>query len=168
VPPTIELADPQFGTPQSIDLLIGAEWFYEIHMNKQLKIHERLPPLQETVFGWVVGGSLTSKEPQTTTFCALSLPSNADLQNELKRFWEIESCDNPRPMTVEEKLVEQHFTDTVRRQPDGRYVVTLPVKPNLTNLGDSRPMALRRLYALERRFARDPAIKESYTEFIDE
>jgi hypothetical protein len=30
-------------------------------------------------------------------------------------------------MTVEEKLVEQHFTDTIRRQPDGRYVVTLPV-----------------------------------------
>jgi Pao retrotransposon peptidase/Family of unknown function (DUF5641)/Protein of unknown function (DUF1759)/Putative peptidase (DUF1758)/Integrase zinc binding domain/Integrase core domain len=168
IPPKILLADPQFGTPQPVDLLIGAEWFYEIHLKNQLKLHERLPPFQETVFGWVVGGLMASKEPRTTTFCALSLPTNSDLQNELKRFWEIESCDGPRPMTPEERLVEKHFTDTVRRQPDGRYIVNLPVKPNISKLGESRLIALRRLYALERRFVKDPIIKEAYTEFIDE
>jgi hypothetical protein len=68
-----------------------------------------------------------------------------DLQNELKRFWEIESCELPKPLTVEEKQVEEHSRQTVRRQPDGRYVVTLPTISDVNDLGDSHQMALRRL-----------------------
>jgi hypothetical protein len=157
IPENKVLADPQFATPQCVDLLIGAEFFYEVHLNNTLKVSASLPPLQETVFGWVVSGALPSQQP-----------TNMDLQNELTRFWEIESCELPKPLTVEERHVEVHFNQTVRRQPDGRYVVTLPTTSNVNDLGDSHQMALRRLHGLERRFIRAPESKAIYTVFMDE
>jgi hypothetical protein len=126
LPPTIALADPQFGTPQQIDVLIGAVVFYELFTNNQLKINDKLPQLQETVFGWVIAGKFDSPTTQTPTFCGLIVSTNTDLQNQLKRFWEIESCEMPKPLSCEKKQVEKYFTNTVKRQTDGCNVVTLP------------------------------------------
>jgi Putative peptidase (DUF1758) len=157
IPENIVLADLQSATLQCVDLLIGTELFYEVHLNNTLKVSASLPPLQETVFGWVVSGALPSQQP-----------TNMDLQNELTRFWEIDSCELPKPLTVEETHVEVHFSQTVRRQPDGRYVVTLPTTLDVNDLGDSHQMALLRLHAPERRYIRDPELKAIYTAFIDE
>jgi hypothetical protein len=66
-PQAIALADPQFGTPQQIDVLLGAELFCELFTNNQL--------LQETVFGWVIAGKVASSTTQTPTFCGLIVPT---------------------------------------------------------------------------------------------
>lgn len=51
----------------------------------------------------------------------------------------------------------------------GRYVVKLPVKPQMmAKLGDSEDIALKRLRALERRFKREATIKAHYQQFMEE
>jgi hypothetical protein len=169
IPKDVVLADPQFDIPQQIDMLIGAELFFDVWTNQQIKMQKDLPSLRETVFGWVVAGKTNQSDTKsfvTTTFCACV--TNNQLQDQLKRFWEIENCEPKKRLTIEEQQAEKHFSDTIKRQPDGRYIVTLPTKPNLNQLGDSKQMAVKRFYCLERKLARHPAFKQDYTAFIDE
>jgi hypothetical protein len=166
-PQTIALADPQFGTTQQIDVLIGAESFYELFTNNQLKINNKLPPLQEAVFGWVISGKVASPNTQTPTFCGLIVPTDTDLQNQLNRFWEIDRGETPKPLSCEKKQVK-NCTDTVKRQTDGQYVFTLSLKPTASQLRDSNQSALHRFYSLKLLFAKDPAIKAAYSASIDE
>ncbi|XP_039303428.1 uncharacterized protein LOC120357330 [Solenopsis invicta] len=71
--------------------------------------------------------------------------------------------------TSEENFCEQHFISNVTQTSQGRYIVKLPVKEHLiSNLGDSRAAALKRLFFLERRFRRDPQLKIQYSQFVDE
>jgi hypothetical protein len=66
------------------------------------------------------------------------------------------------------KIVEEHFSRTMRRQADGRYVFQLPIKTNLTKLGDCRHMALKRYGYLERKLQRNDTLRTDYTSFINE
>ncbi|GFS81732.1 uncharacterized protein TNCV_2706741 [Trichonephila clavipes] len=68
----------------------------------------------------------------------------------IKRFWEIENCpDFEIPtMSREEKLCEEHFTNTYNRDETGRFIVKMPLSKDPSCLGDSKQMALRRLNSL--------------------
>jgi hypothetical protein len=79
----------------------------------------------------------------------------------LKRFWEIENCEMPKPERNKSKK-------SVKRQTDGRYVVTLPLKPTMSQRVDSKQGALHRFYSVKRRFAKDPAVTAVNSVFIDE
>jgi hypothetical protein len=67
----------------------------------------------------------------------------------------------PKPRSSEEKQVE-------KRQTDDRYVVMLPLKPTVSQLGDSKQSGLHRFYSLVCRFAKDLAINAANSAFIDE
>ena len=54
------------------------------------------------------------------------------------------------------------------RQEDGRYVVSLPFKPECKSLRHSLPKALNRFSSLERKFQQDGNLKQRYTAFIQE
>jgi hypothetical protein len=56
LPKDIKLADEQFHQPGSIDLLIGADIFYEILRSGRCTRSSNLPVLQETVLGWKISG----------------------------------------------------------------------------------------------------------------
>jgi hypothetical protein len=62
LPTDIKLADEQFHQPGNIDLLIGADLFYEITRPGR-RTRPGLPVLQETVLGWTAAG----KTPQPST-----------------------------------------------------------------------------------------------------
>ena len=68
----------------------------------------------------------------------------------------------------EELQCEQHFQNTICRDPTGRFIVDLPTKPTVFELGDSLQPALKRFYSLERKFDKNPEIKGSYVDFIHE
>ncbi|GFY22046.1 integrase catalytic domain-containing protein [Trichonephila clavipes] len=71
-------------------------------------------------------------------------------------------------MSREEKLCEEHFTNTYNRDETGRFIVKMPLSKDLSCLGDSKQMALRRLNSLWRRLVQDPKILELYRNFIHE
>lgn len=51
IPPGIKLADPEFGTPGSIDMLIGANIFWDLLQMGQIKLNDKGPILQKTCLG---------------------------------------------------------------------------------------------------------------------
>lgn len=84
------------------------------------------------------------------------------------RFWNIESIPsvNEYPILDSHDVCEQHFQKTTRREEGGRFVVSLPLKDNINELGDSLEMATRRLFSCERRLNKQPDLKRKYVDFM--
>jgi len=56
IPGNIKLADPLFYTPQKIDILIGAEHFFDILCEGKIGKNPDDPLYQKTKFGWIASG----------------------------------------------------------------------------------------------------------------
>ncbi|KAL4103533.1 hypothetical protein QTP88_018896 [Uroleucon formosanum] len=56
LPAELALADPTFGTPQAIDIILGAEIFFDLIINEQLHPIPNRPVLQNTRLGWIIFG----------------------------------------------------------------------------------------------------------------
>lgn len=166
-PPNIILADPDFRTPQRIDMLLGIEVFCDVWLSNQIRSGPELPIFCETLFGWIVAGRCSNKPESKTKFCGLSISIGNQLMTEIKKFWEIENCTT-NTMSIEEKEVEKHFIETHKRNSDGRYVVYLPTKPNITDLGDTKAMACKRFENLEKKLSTNPELKLQYQQFMQE
>jgi len=69
---------------------------------------------------------------------------------------------------MEEQTCEQHFKQNVSRSESGRFVVHLPFRGNVSKLGKSYDIAKRRLFAIERRFIKNPSLKGDYVKFMTE
>ncbi|XP_033225948.1 uncharacterized protein LOC117178635 [Belonocnema kinseyi] len=69
---------------------------------------------------------------------------------------------------TEEEECGNLFQKTHSRTRDGRYVVHLPIKRDVTSLGDSYSEALRMLLHMEQRFKRDVHLQEAYAKFMEE
>lgn len=66
-------------------------------------------------------------------------------------------------VSEEEKFCEEHFKNTIKRNAEGRYVVTMPFKNNTPpNLGESKKCAIATLFQLEKRFKRNPNLFAQY------
>ncbi|XP_062534780.1 uncharacterized protein LOC134203959 [Armigeres subalbatus] len=168
IPEHLMLADPTFFEPGSIDMIIGAEYYYDLLAEGKIKLCDGGPTLHETVFGWVVSGRVpgSSTVAQRTHSHPITSP---DLNDLLTKFWELESCHSGGTLSVEESACEEIFERTTIRNEVGRFVVTLPKKEAvIQRLGDSKANALKRFHGLERRFATNSALKEAYFDFIEE
>ncbi|GFY26824.1 uncharacterized protein TNCV_4375701 [Trichonephila clavipes] len=117
----------------------------------------------------------------TCHYCKLteSLNSNSmlnlhingtNIDNQLKQFWELEEIPNVKDklLTSEEQFVETHFQNTYACNSDGRFVVKLPFYKSNSELGDSKPAAISRLLAMERKFKNNPDFEKQYKEFMNE
>ena len=145
----LHLADPDFGKPGRIDLLLGADVFGKSIRHGRRYGPAGTPTALSTQFGWVITGGVRTKCPsgKVSTFCASAL-SGDDL---LKRFWEVEGCTFPNPtFSTEERNVMEHFKRNHSRDETGRFVVPLPRRPDVTPLGESRLIAVKRFIAVER------------------
>ena len=70
-------------------------------------------------------------------------------------------------LTDEERRCEEHFKSTTRRSPEGRFIVKLPFKNEIGELGDSQQQARRRLRSLLHRLQKQPDLYRRYNEFIN-
>ncbi|KAL4135184.1 hypothetical protein QTP88_006825 [Uroleucon formosanum] len=86
---------------------------------------------------------------------------------QIARFWQLEEINNNNVISLEEKLCKKYFYQNVRREVDGRYVVSLPFS-DVSKLGKSYNTALRRFFSLERRLQSDTELKRKYTIFLNE
>lgn len=176
IPNSLNLADPKFFVPGQIDILIGAELFFNLLCIGQFRPAGNQPLLQKTQLGWILSGNIPnnpSRKIQPNSFlCKVSnteKDATANLNDNLLKFWELESLDNQTPhLNPIEQFCETHFTNTVKRNPEGRFIVTLPIKSNPPPLGSSLQIAKNRLYALERKFIKNPTLKVEYAKFLAE
>ena len=121
----IDLADPYFGQPGRIDVLLGVDIFVQVVRNGRRVGTPGSPVAFETDFRWVLAGEVQPCVPCLyVTSHHVALESGDDL---LRRFWEIEQQPDGEPIrSLEEKFVVQHFQDTHFRASDGKFVVPLP------------------------------------------
>ncbi|GFT29341.1 integrase catalytic domain-containing protein [Trichonephila clavipes] len=102
-----KLADENFNIPGNIDLLLGAEIFYEILLPGQTNLLNTKLIFQNTVFGYIASGSIPVSS-ENKPHCGL-IKDNVDLEKTMRRFWEIE---NVEPETIKNKetiICEEHF-----------------------------------------------------------
>ncbi|GFX84821.1 integrase catalytic domain-containing protein [Trichonephila clavipes] len=89
MPNEIKLADYKFNIPGKIDVLLGAEIFYELLRPGQIYCGDSRLLLQNTVFGYVVSGSVGDEVRDNNIHCGLI--RDGDLNTTLRSFWELES-----------------------------------------------------------------------------
>lgn len=164
IPSHIKLADPSFNVPGQIDMLIGAEWFWDLLCVGQRKLDDKLI-MQKTKLGWVVGGPMAAPAPQHIK-CYLS--SVTKLEKQLTKFWDIEELSNIKSLSSEEEACEAHFIKNTSRENSGRFIVKLPLKQDSAILGESKNQAEKRLISLERRFRHNEALRKEYSAFLKE
>ncbi|GFX24831.1 integrase catalytic domain-containing protein [Trichonephila clavipes] len=96
--------------------------------------------------------------------------NGTNIDNQLKQFWELEEIPNvkDKSLTSEEQFVETHFQNTYACNSKGRFVVKLQFYKSNSELGDSKPAAISRLLAIERKFKNNPDFEKQYKEFMNE
>ncbi|XP_055585175.1 uncharacterized protein LOC129738027 [Uranotaenia lowii] len=168
IPSDINLADPAFFATNPVELILGAEIFFELLKPPgRISLGDSYPLLINSTLGWIVSGR-TSNCHSTGPVMA-SVASVAELHRLMERFWLIEEGDSTPCHSVEEAACENHFQSTVSRTDDGRYMVRLPMKQDLfPNLGNNWNTANRRFKYLESKLSRNNDQRIQYVEFMHE
>ncbi|GFQ85683.1 DUF1758 domain-containing protein [Trichonephila clavata] len=162
------LADPNFFIPNDIDMILGSDYFFSILLPGQITCAQSNLIAQNSIFGFLISGKLTES---LNVKSMLNLHINGtSIDNQLKQFWELEEIPNlkDRILTSEEQFVETHFQNTYTFNSDGRFVVKLPFYKSNLELGDSKPAAISRLLAMERKFKNNLEFEKQYKEFMNE
>lgn len=191
IPTHIKLSDPFFSSPSQIDILIGAELYYDLLLNETYKLGKNLPVLQNTHLGWVIAGNFPISTPQMNKSLSQLIMNDltphinnaqgavsmfiqsseiSSLDNLMQRFWNIEEVSESSVKTVEDELAENIFCSTTKILANGSFQVDLPLKSptEYEKLGDSFCIAKKRFLNLENRFKRNPSYFCEYKKFIDE
>ncbi|GFY25259.1 integrase catalytic domain-containing protein [Trichonephila clavipes] len=164
MPNEIKLADYKFNIPGKIDVLLGAEIFYELLRPGQIYCGDSRLLLQNTVLGYVVSGSVGDEVRDNNIHCGLIRDS--DLNTTLRSFWELESigvknenCSSEEDVSFEMFKQRVHFKN-------GRYEVELPWKRDSDELSDNFSLAKRRLGSLMRKMQRDKVLYSEYCKVL--
>ncbi|GFT79582.1 uncharacterized protein TNCV_3177391 [Trichonephila clavipes] len=155
--------DSKFNVPGKIDLLLGANIFYELLKPERIKIKDSQLLLVNSVFGYIVTGNLDSMN-ETKVHCGLI--RDEDLNKNLEKFWKLEEIQEPIVKNKERLICEEHYANTHFRTKEGKYVVSMPLKKEPSCLGNSKDIALKRLGSLWNRLARDKNYLNLYREFL--
>ena len=157
-------ADPDVGTAEKIDLLLGTGVRPWISLNGLVCNKDKTISAHQTVYGWAFEGSLPGEQCKSEPFLALHVVPNHVV--EVKQFWELEEPPPASKLSPDEEKAVEHFSTTHTHQSDGRYVVALPRKNNF-QLGSSREQALRRYLSTERTLKRK-GVWDDYSNNIQE
>ena len=109
--PKVKLADPNFNQPVEIDMIIGAQLYESLRTGKLIK-HRGLH-LVCTVFGYVISGVVK----QCKRIQSLPIVHHVQLEDTLRRFWEIEKASPPKEKfwTYEEAEATKQYDSITRR-----------------------------------------------------
>ncbi|KAE9522141.1 hypothetical protein AGLY_017401 [Aphis glycines] len=111
-----QLADPNFHIPGPIDVLLGADIFFDIFYGDKFPLSD-LAVLNRTKLGWIVTGKISTMSPSNT------LPNLKIHDQSALSFFA--SKTNQR--ILEELKAEEHFKSSFSRHCSGRFIVKLPM-----------------------------------------
>ncbi|CAG4960682.1 unnamed protein product [Parnassius apollo] len=152
----LTLADDTYAVPGDIDMLIGASLFPHILLHNKVRGNSShtAPYILETVLGYVIVGSAPIMDSiSATSYCCMAVEP---LKSLVRKFWEMEEVNVLPIVSPDDRLCEEIYVRTTVRDRDGRYNVALPFKGDVLSLGNSREMAEKRFYSLERRMLASP------------
>ncbi|XP_060858122.1 uncharacterized protein LOC132935520 [Metopolophium dirhodum] len=169
IPGTVSsnLADPDFHRPQSVDLLIGGGSFFNILGTTKIPLNIGSVTLYESNFGWLVTGELPKR--QTPTLLSIG----QTIEEDWKVLGIVEDTSYGRTSRANKRSQEeletvQHFKQYTIRDEEGRFVVRLPIKETISEIGETLPMAIARFLNVEKRLQHDEHLKNKYIRFMNE
>ncbi|XP_064637074.1 uncharacterized protein LOC135493581 [Lineus longissimus] len=168
---------PKAGRRCTVDVLIGAD-YPELHLAYQEIIGKPGEPVaRKTGLGWTCIGPIPNANgssdstnfahsyfSHTTSFSEMISP---DIDNTLRRFWEVESVVHSKQvMSPEESQVFTKTKESLKVVED-RYQIDVPWKGDQApSMPGSREMAEKRLVSTERKLLKDKEIAQSYQNVI--
>lgn len=161
-----ELADPEYDLPAPIDGILGVGVMAQIMHGETASLRSGYLA-QQTALGRIIFGADADIGDAWVATATAHESSEEQLDELLKYMWAKE--DPPGEGTVEDIWCERNFMNTYKRDVDGRFVVSIPMRPRWQEkLGESRRMAERRFYQLEARLLRYPELQREYVQFMRE
>ncbi|XP_050555466.1 uncharacterized protein LOC126911596 [Spodoptera frugiperda] len=168
----LSLADPNFNTPNRIDILLGADAYASIIKEGIVRSPTGTLIAQNTALGWILSGLVASSNDKEMQHLPKNISVNCAQFNEdnlLRKSWEIEEqTSSKRILNPEEQRCEELYTKTTVRDDTGRYIVRLPFRNDDPACKGSRYIAEMRLKSLEKRLSKDTCLKDKYIGVINE
>ncbi|XP_025269902.1 uncharacterized protein LOC112639587 [Camponotus floridanus] len=162
----LELTDPDFLATDPVDILLGADVYATILQKRLRRGKSQEPVAQKTALGWILSGAAGATSTPRRALAHHCLVEE-DLGALVQKFWQQEELsDTAVVLSPADQECENFFHQTHSRSADGRYVVRLPVVSPLPDFSTTRSTALRVLFSVERRFARDPPFHALYADFM--
>lgn len=159
----LNLADPSFYRPGNIDILIGAEHYLSLLKSGHFEPSLSSLIAHETILGWVVSGTTTFDDSKLLVHC-----SSINVDESLQKFWEVEEIKTTPPKSPHDIYCENLFLKTIKQNNDGKFILQLPFSENAAPLGESKSMAIKRWYTIERRLMKDAVIRDQYLKFMED
>lgn len=174
IPPECYLADPAFHTPAEVDMLIGNKFFYNLQHPELIELPGGIE-FKHTKFGWILSGGFTVASPSMRSSSFLSSFSSQchvgieEVDAKLERFMEIENVGTSKKvLSAEEKYCEELYQRTTKRDENGRFIVQLPCKSNIKDLGNNYDNARRQFFYQEKKREQDEELNKMYVDYMEE
>ncbi|XP_015119447.1 uncharacterized protein LOC107042777 [Diachasma alloeum] len=167
VPANLQLADPEFYRPGSIDMLLGCGTTLSMLGTSKKRLLTNDQPdlyLMQSVLGWIIGGGVPATQSPSPLSCHLTNAEHVEF--DLAKFCEVEEAVS-EPRNIENEC-EQHFSSNFSRDPTGRYIVALPFNEKISKLGESRSRAYHRFKPCEQKLLQNPELKNQYDSVLQE
>nr|XP_041632294.1 uncharacterized protein LOC121502657 [Drosophila kikkawai] len=117
----LPLADPTFGAPGKIDVILGADQLWNIYTGHRREFGIEYPIALHTNLGWVITGSYSDCNEASTQ--AQVHHAYEDLDSLVRSFMDMEQV-HPTKATIDASdPAEQHILKTHARTEDGVYIV---------------------------------------------
>ena len=122
-----------------------------------------------TPLGWVLHGSQTNSLGQKIDFVSTMKEAEDDLENLVKSYFEMDVlCINPkRPKTDPEEKALRILEQKTEKINETRYQTGLLWKKEDVKFPDNYDNSLKRLFNIEKKIDRDPALKKKYVEQME-
>lgn len=114
------LADSNYTTPGSIDLILGADVYSQIIEDGIIKGDLHSPIAQRTKFGWILSGPV-SINSSPNHFQGYHVTTDRELYDVLQQFWKLEEVPSSptSSLSVDEQECERHYQLTHSRDQHG-------------------------------------------------
>ena len=150
-----------------VGIILGQD-AYGLQRPLDYKIGTRSEPFAVlTELGWVVSGPMTGKRRQNV--CHFAFTEDVKVAENIQTWWDIETYASKINVVSQSKkeLQAQKMLESTTKFTGERYEVGMLWSEPEPNLPNNYSSALGQLYSLERRFQRDPNLKNLYQQSID-
>ncbi|GFT71847.1 integrase catalytic domain-containing protein [Trichonephila clavipes] len=145
----LQLADPSFYISRPVDMILGADVFFDLIMYGKTSGTKNQPSALNSKLGWLLSGKVsTACQSQKKAMSLINCHALLDLQNQIAKFWEVESIPDASNLSEEDQRVEKFYLDHTRRNRDVQ--------------------AKRRFFSLEKRLQANPELRDRYVKFMQD
>jgi len=172
--PNIKCANLENGKIRTLkrvpDILISIRHFWRFFKNLE-PLSERLFKVQTSV-GTIICGELGnelnkvfSSNKNDSNFSMLNITSK---EEEMNNFWNLETLGvREDPTSKDDQVVMEFFENTIKRGPNGQYIVKWPWKEEKDKLPSNYSLAYRRFLGLMERLKKNPELMKEYEKIIN-